>query len=442
MPPTDDASRLIDRRMSLARQWDALVGEIRAVDGFRDFLRAPRLAELHGAAAAGPVVVINVSSARCDALLLTVDGVDVVPLPGLSAASVADHANSYVRVVGSADDAALKLHRSRSATAADAGSSRAARDLASAADALGTARADRDSALDALTRWLWDEVATPVLAALGLTGPPAGAGPLPRIWWCPTGLLTLLPLHAAGHHPAPGASPATATESVLNVAVSSYTPTLRALLEARREIPADEAAAGSTDDRILVVAVPNAPGQVPLAEVERESRHLAAHFPHGYKLLRNEDASRQNVLEQLPRYRRVHFSCHGTQNLADPSSGGVVLTDGILTVADISSRRYRNDFAFLSACKSATGGSALPDEAITLAAAMHYTGYRHVIGTLWSVLDSAAADIAESVYTFLTASGTFTPAASAYALHNAITERRNRFGWPISWWSPFTHTGP
>jgi hypothetical protein len=440
---TDDASRLIDRRMALAGEWDALVGEIRAVDGFGDFLRAPKLADLRAAAAQGPVAVINISSVRCDALLLTVDGVEVVPLPGLSAETVTARATGYLKVLGSVEDAALKLHGSRNGAAADAGSRRAARDLISATEAFDAARADQASAVDALTRWLWDEIAAPVLATLGLTGRPADGRRRPRIWWCPTGPLTLLPLHAAGHHPAPGTAKGTTSDSVLDVAVSSYTPTLRALLEARRGTsPADGGADNPADDRLLVIAVPQAPGAVPLTEVEREWRHLAGLFPGGHTLLLGADASRGSVLAHLPRHRWVHFSCHGTQNLADPSSGGLVLPDSILTVADISANRYRNDFAFLSACKTATGGSALPDEAITLAAAMHYTGYRHVIATLWSVLDSAAADIAESVYTFLTASGTFEPADSAYALHNAITDRRNREGWPTLWWSPFTHTGP
>lgn len=38
------------------------------------------------------------------------------------------------------------------------------------------------------------------------------------------------------------------------------------------------------------------------------------------------------------------------------------------------------------------------DEVITLAAAMHYGGSRHVIGTLWSVYDDTAADVSESVH--------------------------------------------
>ena len=49
--------------------------------------------------------------------------------------------------------------------------------------------------------WLWDVIAGPVLTALGHTGPPGPGDPWPRVWWCPTGPLTVLPIHAAGRHP-------------------------------------------------------------------------------------------------------------------------------------------------------------------------------------------------------------------------------------------------
>lgn len=61
-----------------------------------------------------------------------------------------------------------------------------------------------------------------------------------------------------------------------------------------------------------------------------------------------------------------------------------------MTVAELANDRYRGEFAFLSACKTAVGGVQTPDEAITLAAALQYTGWRHVIGTLWTVWDQSA----------------------------------------------------
>jgi hypothetical protein len=84
----DEAWHLVDRRMALAQQRDDLVGRVRSIDGFEDFLRAPRLASLLPAASGGPVVVVNVSTVRCDALIVRETGVSVLALPGLAAADV------------------------------------------------------------------------------------------------------------------------------------------------------------------------------------------------------------------------------------------------------------------------------------------------------------------------------------------------------------------
>jgi CHAT domain-containing protein len=71
----------------------------------------------------------------------------------------------------------------------------------------------------------------------------------------------------------------------------------------------------------------------------------------------------------------------------------VLLHDGMLTVTDITARQFRGDFAGLSACKTAVGGAELFDEVMTLAAALHYTGYRHVAAALWSVDDATSAAV-------------------------------------------------
>jgi CHAT domain-containing protein len=179
----------------------------------------------------------------------------------------------------------------------------------------------------------------------------------------------------------------------------------------------------------------------PAHHVTRELRLLSGLLPGRYTILDGPAATWDAVRAQLPRHSWVHFSCHGDQNLADPSRGGVLLYDRRLTIADISEGQYHADFTFLSACKTATGGITLPDEAITLAAALHYTGYRHVIDTLWSIHDKTAADVARAVYTDLTSGGTFEPSRAARALHTAIRGLRDA-GKPLSQWMPFIHTGP
>jgi CHAT domain-containing protein len=225
---------------------------------------------------------------------------------------------------------------------------------------------------------------------------------------------------------------------VLDHVVSSYTPTLRALLDARAAGARSAAAPGG---RLLAIGLAETPGQAPLPNVVRELWLLRERFSGRCTVLNGPGATWGAVRRQLPRHDWVHFSGHADQDLTDPSRGGLLLYDQRLTIADIGTGQYRGDFAFLSACKTATGGVSLPDEAITLAAALHYAGYRHVIGTLWSVHDRTAADVAATVYAALTAAGTFEPDRAAAALHQAVRNLRAA-GKPLSRWTPFTHTGP
>ena len=176
-------------------------------------------------------------------------------------------------------------------------------------------------------------------------------------------------------------------------------------------------------------------------DVAREQDFLARHFTGGLMVLSGSDATVANVQAAMPRHRWVHLSCHGYQDLRDPSAAGLELSDGTLTITRLSGARYAGELAFLSACRTAAGGVDLPDEVITLAAALNYTGYRHVVATLWSVDPAIAADVTTAVYAELITGNGFDPDRSATALHQAVRTLRDD-GRPLDEWLPFTHTGP
>ncbi|NEA24562.1 CHAT domain-containing protein [Actinomadura bangladeshensis] len=429
MMPEWDVAEMIDRRMALAREWEQLVKQVRGLDGFADFLRPPRLSTLLPAAAEGPVAVVNLSQRRCDVLLVRPDGVEVEGLSSLTLESVVDRTNDYLGALRRYDQATWELYLARRRFDDGDNGPDTTRQYTRAKKELVESGRIRDRTLRDIHRWLWDEIAERTLAALGLTAAPGPGQLWPRLWWCPTGPLTLLPLHAAGHHGAAG------DDAVLDRAVSSYTPTLRALLEARRPMPQ-----APEHERMLIVALPDAPEQVPLENVVRERDLIVSLFPDRHTLL-DESATTGVVRAELSRHRWAHFSCHGSQNLADPSQGGLILRDESLTIADVSAQQHDGEFAFLSACMTAVGGVRLPDEAITLAAALHFTGYRQVIGTMWAVHDQTAADVAAMVYTDLTATGRFDPKRSARSLHAAIRHLRDVAGAPAHAWTPFIHLG-
>lgn len=405
----------LSERLRLTERHAALLAEIRALPGFERFLQVPAYAELQLAADDGPVVIINISRHRCDALVLRSghDRVQLVPLPQLTWDEVTHRAQVFMQ----ATDTLMPL----TVNPALAISSR--------------------QTILATTEWLWEEIVGPVLRELAMDEPVQSrdpdettpvARPWPRVWWCPTGPLSLLPLHAAGLHEQGIA----AADSV----VSSYTPTLRSLIHARARTPADDGRS-----RVLAVGMHHTPPHEgselsDLPAVPAELAVLEKRFGNHLLAIQDEDATRDKVKAALHDHPWVHFACHGTYNPADPTASSLALSDGTLSVLDIADERLdRAELAFLSACHTAHGRLDVADEAMHMAAAFQLAGYQHVIGTLWSVRDSAAPEIANAVYAALGG----TPARAAIALHEAINALRapGRSAALIRW-APYIHIGP
>ncbi|MGR6320767.1 CHAT domain-containing protein [Micromonospora soli] len=420
--------------MALAREWDRLVAEVRELPDLADFLKPLDLETLLPPATEGPVVVVNVSQWRCDAIIVRHTGVTPRPLPDLTAQSAADWTNRYLNTLREAEQAADNLDAVREQRQGDTGMGRR-QAVQRAERAMSAALQATEAMLNDLLAWLWDVAAEPVLDELGLHETPLPGAQWPRLWWCPTGPMTLLPLHAAGYH----MSRDQPTRTVIDRVVSSYTPTLRALREARR--PLDPTPRGH---RMLAVGVGDAEGQRSLSGVTSELGTLAELVPADrLTMVVGPDATRDAIREQLVGHRWAHFSCHGTQDLRDPSRGGLMLSDGRLTVTDIATGQYHADFVGLSACKTATGGVDLLDEAISLSAALHYTGFRHVIGALWSVYDNDhTIQLFRTLYEEIITDGCLYPDRSARALHRATRALRDTARDQPSVWTPFTHTGP
>jgi hypothetical protein len=430
----------VDRRIALAREWNHLVAAVRELDGLKTFLQPPPISALLPAAEHGPVVIVNVSPWRCDALIVRYNGVTTCELPDLTAEEIEERVRRYLSVLQVAEAADLQQARSLQPTPRESIRDLARRQLA-AGRALERAHHRVDVMLRELQEWMWDSFVQRILNKVGFTATPEGdVSTWPRMWWCPTGPLTVLPVHTAGyHHDMVGTGGPTHT--VLDRVVSSYTPTLRALLRARR--PDDRpSAAGKEFERLLFVDVPDVPGQVRIDNAAERSALFEAFAEDRRTVLGVNDATPDAVQAALADHRWVHFSCHGDQDLDDPTQGGLRLRDGMLTVNSIAAGLFHSDFAGLSACKTAFGGLALLDEAITLASALHYTGYRHVIAALWSVDNQASAEVFSFLYRTIAADGRLEPDRAPATLHEVVRQMRDREpGWPHRW-TPFTHTGP
>lgn len=155
-----------------------------------------------------------------------------------------------------------------------------------------------------------------------------------------------------------------------------------------------------------------------------------------------DQATRDNVLRLLSESRWVHFACHASSPVEDPSAGHLVLHDGPLSVLDIARQHSAGgQLAYLSACSTARGGRTLVDECIHISSAFQLAGYQHVVATLWPVHDDVSAHMAEEIYAALVLGSR--PKDPAHAVHAAVRSARDRFGGksPVHWASHI-HTGP
>jgi CHAT domain-containing protein len=138
----------------------------------------------------------------------------------------------------------------------------------------------------------------------------------------------------------------------------------------------------------------------------------------------------------------VHLACHASQRQADPARSGFALWDGTLTITDLAGQPAQHrDLAFLSGCQTATGSIRHLDEAIHLAAAVQFLGYRHIIATMWTIADRPAPRIADNVYTALIRGGRPDPHRTAEALHHAIRALRETDPANPLLWAPYIHLG-
>ncbi|RXW15034.1 hypothetical protein EST38_g10823 [Candolleomyces aberdarensis] len=297
--------------------------------------------------------------------------------------------------------------------------------------------------LQEVLRELWKCVVKPVLDGLALS---RSRSPEKRVWWCPTGPLAFLPLHAAGIY-----QDTDEAETILDYAVSSYIPTVAMLTERVKNaqiIPIHDNKVG-----LCMLSQPNAPGFpfIPgtKEEIDRIDRVLDGHSVKT-KWLKGSEAVRSAGLDAMENYSFIHLACHGIQDAQEPLKSGFALGDGMLDLSTIMKSNLKHaDFAFLSACQTSTGDVKLSEESVHLAAGMLATGYRGVVGTMWSISDSHAPLVAESFYREIIAKtvavdGTkrLDGSQAAYALHHAIGELRKSVGDAnVLAWAPYVHFG-
>lgn len=194
----------------------------------------------------------------------------------------------------------------------------------------------------------------------------------------------------------------------------------------------------------MSVAQPSTPGQSPLRGTLGELEHIAQHAHGlGHTQLKGHEATVGSVLDALETHSWVHLACHGSQDAKDPLKSAFYLHDGALELSKIIQTPLKHaQFAYLSACQTATGDEGLPDEAIHLAAGMLMAGFKTVIATMWSIRDKDAPEIADKVYAHMLEGGVPDCSKAARALHMATQSLRDKIGEErFSAWVPYIHMG-
>ncbi|KAF7356825.1 hypothetical protein MVEN_01018000 [Mycena venus] len=234
-----------------------------------------------------------------------------------------------------------------------------------------------------ILRTLWKTVAQPIVEKLQVLELPRNT----RIWWCPTSFLCAFPLHAAGMY-----TKAELDANVPNLFISSYAPTLSALIQARANIQpnphgVEALVVGCLTDELLAV--------------QPEIAELQALGPFVNTLV-GEAATPAPVLAALQQHSHMHFACRAAQRW-EPFDSAFQLYDGELQLLEVVQARLpRADFA---SCSTATGDAGTSDEAIHLAA-MQFAGFRSVVGTLWEMADQDGPFVAREFYSHLFRDGT------------------------------------
>jgi hypothetical protein len=363
----------LKKQLDTADQLKKTSQAIRNLHGFNHFPEFDRflttlsMDNMMMAAACGPVIIINISVYRCDALIIEKSKIIALPLMSLRKSDVEKRATAL----------------------------------------------NPESINTELLKWLWETIAKPVLDELGFTH--NSRNQWPRIWWIPTGPLAKFPLHAAGNHHLGS------LDNVMDRVISSYSPSVRVLIQSRQ----NSANITQKPQKAVLIGMPEL--RYALAEVEKtrsicSSMRLEVSTPRPYL---NE------VLDTLKDCQIFHFAGHGRTDPDNPSKSALLLHNGeALTVAHLfeaNLRRGKPFLAYLSACGTGQIKSdGLIDESLHLIAACQLAGFRHVIGTLWEVNDSCCVDVASTFYEVLEKKNLSDESVSE-GLHQASRALRTRW---------------
>ena len=388
----------------------SLVNDIHSREGFENFRRPFNDKDFIQLAQHGPIVVINIDKRRCDALICTKQGVICRRLPEIHHEIVQNQVNDFRSAINQIQILSKEI---------DNGWSSFALLIEGNIDSekMVKQRSYCEEKISNILKWLWDYVADPILSSF--------PSELSRIWWCPTGLMSFLPIHAAGD----------SKHSVIDRVISTYTSSVKALRYARKR------PAPSHVDSVLIAVMPTTPRyeHLPLANDEAYGiKRILKRSKKSIRVVIESSITPQELSQKMPDKVIVHLICHALAE-TDASKSRLLLRDGNLAVAQISQMQLdKVALAYLSACSTANSSdSLLGDESLTLTSAFQVAGFPRVLGSLWNTVDHVSYSVAMQFYEELNNDTT----KSANALHKAILQQRKLASSTPSLWAAFIYLG-
>lgn len=424
IPDAEPAIRqqAIEKRAKAVQQFETCLERIRQIPGHQNFLKEPELTELLKGAAEGPIVVVNITEISSDAIIVTQSGFRSIELSEMSLQGTSFLTEVFGRH-SSMDEEGEDYDRDGE---------------------LVCEKAELTTIYSAnFLSQLWKSCVKPVLKEISKDDLVSESPP--RIWWIGTGVASSLPFHAAGDY-----SQGATDEDTLSQAISSYTPTIKALLHARSclEKPATNKGPKAS---LLVVMMPETPGHTSLPGVTTEAFAIKKAVGNVFTVKSLVKPSVESVSGEMGQSDIVHFACHGSSDPADPSNSHLLLYRetgsgagvGKLTLQQISDSQSAGKamIAYLSACSTAeVKAGSFADEALHIVSAFQVVGFGHVIGSLWSVDDATSAEVAKLFYESLRGgNGLITNRAVANALRGAVMSIRGDL--PPLVWASYVHFG-
>jgi len=402
------SAQLRDLMIQARGRLNEAVDAIRRIPGYKDFLKEPIWEDIAAALVEGqPLVYIAAAPGGGVALVVhrspgSADAsVETVPLDGFSEERLQEHLKIWFDAYGGWQEALKNLRE----------------DKIDAEEYL-QAQGKWFDAIESVTGQLWLEIARPVFASLQSLKPD-------QAFLIPTGLLALLPLHAAWR------DNGSKREYLQDLLPVSYIPSARALVHARRNL--------GEAGRMLAVDEPRPVKASRLPSSHNEVLAISSLFEKP-QILEHEKATRSAVLQALPKSEVAHFSCHGGADLENPENSGLVMAnDQILTIKDLFELHLAGArLATLSACETGIPGTKLPDEVVSLPSAFIRAGFAGAIGSLWTMPDKSTALLMTTFYQLWREKGMLPAPALAQAQRELRAQEK--FQHPF-YWAAFYMTG-